>query len=106
MFQLRSDIKELETLLAQAARPKIQGILSVELRKLQTDYINKDEKLKKQGNTAADDSQNGTDAAAATAKPTVQSVKRGYSKEISNYGKYWNTNVSLDTRSFSKLNCG
>ena len=86
MFQLRSDIKELESLLAQAVRPKVQGILSVELRKLQTEYINKEEKLKEQTDSA---SQNGTDAAACGSKnPQCLRSKRATQKEITNYGIY------------------
>ena len=84
-MQLRNDIKELEVLLAQAARPKVQGILNIELRKLQTEYISKEEKLTQEQNSGAM-CQNGMDAAAATAKPTVPTTKKGYKKEITTYG--------------------
>ena len=82
---MRHDIKELEDLLAKAVRPKIQGILTVELRKLQTEYIKKEEKIKEQGESGAE-TQNVVNAEAATAKPTVPSIRKGYTKEITTYG--------------------
>ena len=84
VFQLRSDIKELESLLEKATRSKVQRVLTVELRKLQTEYIHKEEELKK---ASGDASTNGLDAV-ASAKPTVQSTPKGYTKEITTYGEW------------------
>ncbi|KAM3965668.1 calcyclin-binding protein [Aphomia sociella] len=66
--ELRSDIDELNELLKQAKRKKVQDLLTLEIRKLETEWIN----LKEAGNTPMDTSPAPTTSAPAQKKYQVK----------------------------------
>lgn len=47
-FQLRLDAEEIRTLLASAQRQKVKDILTVELRKIETEITHQEQALKQQ----------------------------------------------------------
>jgi len=53
LFQLRLDAEELRKLLASAERQKVKDILSLLLRKLETEITQLEEKSKQEGSTTA-----------------------------------------------------
>lgn len=59
----------------------MQQILSLELRKLQTEFLKKDEEVKKSAKV-------GDGEPTGAAKQGTPSTKKGYSKEISTYGEF------------------
>lgn len=76
MFQLRLDIAELKALEAQASRPKVQEILSLEVRKLETLLVQKTEQ-----------SSIPVTATNQTGKtPVVSNTPRSYEIQLTNYG--------------------
>ena len=77
---MREDIKELEKFAEEATRPKIKDILGIELRKLQTELITKEEKLKK-----LQESAQATPVSQSSSSTSTGST--GYTKEITTYGK-------------------
>lgn len=97
MKELRSDIEELNELLKQAKRKRAQDLLSLEIRKLETEWLNLKE--------SAQSSQAGTSPApstAATSQPKRYQIKlNGYGWDQSD--KYIKVFVTLkDVQSLPK----
>ncbi|CAG9130584.1 unnamed protein product [Plutella xylostella] len=74
--ELRSDIEELQKITKQATRKKVQDLLSLEVRKLETELINLQEAAK---------ASSSTDAVAAPAPAAAAEAKR-YKVKLNGYG--------------------
>ena len=76
LAQLKEDVAEFERLLVEATRRKVQDVLSLEIRKLQTEIVTRQARLDE---STADGPQK---------PPTnnVPSAPRRYTKELTTYG--------------------
>lgn len=72
IFQLKSDVEELSKLLSQSTRQRSKDLLSIEIRKVQTEISRLQEESGR----------------SATVKPSpVSSQQKCYEVKLSNYGK-------------------
>ena len=78
-LQLRSAVQELQKLQEQATLPRVIDILGLDIRKLQTEIILKEESLKDQGQS--------TEAPRPIAIATETRPTPIYTKELTTYGK-------------------
>ena len=80
LAQLREDVAEFERLLLQATRRKAKDVLSLEIRKLQTEIVTRQESLEKLDKLA-------TDAQPKPPTNNVSAAPRRYTKELTTYGR-------------------
>ncbi|XP_021341769.1 calcyclin-binding protein-like [Mizuhopecten yessoensis] len=71
--ELKKDAAELQGFLENASRPRVKDILTLELRKIQTDIINKEER----------NSTSGVGKETDTAKPTTEGLKTKQPRSVS-----------------------
>lgn len=75
--ELRLDIEDLKTVLSQASRPRVKDLLSVDLRKLETELIRLQELVEKEGVKSKTSTSGPT--------PVVSSSSRCYDVKVTNY---------------------
>lgn len=78
-LQLRLDVQELKSLVSLATRPKVKDILSLDLRKVETEVIKLQEQLSKEAEQQK--------AGSSTAGAVVTGAARCYDVKITNFGK-------------------
>ena len=83
---MRLDIEELKAIINQATRQRVKDLLSLDLRKLETEQIRLQEQIQKEAESSK--------ASSSASSSIVSSSVRCYDVKIMNYGKLFSIQLS------------